>query len=114
MNRNFGLQMATGDIVGFPDDDCIYYPDTLNNILSFFLDPEFKCYDAVLGQIYDNNNHQPLIKNWPQKKSKVTKYNFYKHYIFLIKLSVLAKCLFLEKKLGQNSRMQKYYLLFYF
>ena len=78
LNRNFGLQMATGDIIGFPDDDCIYYPDTLNNILSFFLDPEFKCYDAVLGQIYDNNNHQPLIKNWPQKKSKVTKFNFYK------------------------------------
>ena len=78
LNRNFGLQMATGDIVGFPDDDCIYYPDTLNNILSFFLDPECKCYDAVLGQIYDNNNHQPLIKNWPQKKSKVTKFNFYK------------------------------------
>jgi len=78
LNRNFGLQMATGDIVGFPDDDCIYYPDTLNNILSFFLDPEFKCYDAVLGQIYDNNNHQPLIKNWPQKKSKVTNFNFYK------------------------------------
>ena len=78
LNRNFGLQMATGDIVGFPDDDCIYYPDTLNNILSFFLDPEFKCYDAVLGQIYDNNNHQQLIKNWPQKKSKVTKFNFYK------------------------------------
>jgi len=78
LNRNFGLQMATGDIVGFPDDDCIYYPDTLNNILSFFLDPEFKCYDDVLGQIYDNNNHQQLIKNWPQKKSKVTKFNFYK------------------------------------
>ena len=39
LNRNFGLQMATGDIVGFPDDDCIYYPDTLNNILSFFFRP---------------------------------------------------------------------------
>lgn len=27
--RNLGIQMATGDIVGFPDDDCWYETDTL-------------------------------------------------------------------------------------
>ena len=37
LNRNFGIQFATGDIVGFPDDDCTYYPDTLENILNCFL-----------------------------------------------------------------------------
>ena len=76
-NRNLGLQFATGDIVGFPDNDCTYYPDTLENILNCFLDIEFKDNDAILGQIYDNNNHQPIIKNWPQKKIKVTIFNFY-------------------------------------
>ena len=78
LNRNFGIQFATGDIVGFPDDDCTYYPDTLENILNCFLDVEFKENDAILGQIYDNNNRQPIIKNWPQKKLKVTIFNFYK------------------------------------
>lgn len=78
LNRNFGLQFATGDIIGFPDDDCTYYPDTLENILNCFLDVKFKNNDAVLGQIFDNHTHQPIIKSWPQKNTKVTIFNFYK------------------------------------
>ena len=42
------------------------------------MDVECKENDAILGQIYDNNNRQPIIKNWPQKKLKVTIFNFYK------------------------------------
>lgn len=34
--RNLGIQLATGDIVGFPDDDCWYEPDTVATILEAF------------------------------------------------------------------------------
>ncbi|CAK7051924.1 MAG: hypothetical protein DELT_01081 [Desulfovibrio sp.] len=34
--RNLGLQHATGDIIAFPDDDCWYFPDTLERVASHF------------------------------------------------------------------------------
>lgn len=34
--RNLGLKYTTGDIVTFPDDDCEYPPDLLENVLSHF------------------------------------------------------------------------------
>lgn len=33
VNRNIGLQKATGDIIAFPDDDCLYNEDTLEYVL---------------------------------------------------------------------------------
>jgi len=35
-NRNIGIKRVTGDIIGFPDDDCEYEPDTLMKIATFF------------------------------------------------------------------------------
>jgi len=34
--RNQGLRIATGDIIGFPDDDCWYEPETVACILQAF------------------------------------------------------------------------------
>lgn len=34
--RNLGLSLLTGDLVSFPDDDCVYTPDTLSEIVSIF------------------------------------------------------------------------------
>ncbi len=34
--RNLGLAHSTGDILAFPDDDCWYYPDTLQKVDSWF------------------------------------------------------------------------------
>ncbi len=36
LNRNKGLFMMDGDIVGFPDDDCEYSQDTLEKVINFF------------------------------------------------------------------------------
>jgi len=38
--RNLGLKMAGGEIVGFPDDDCVYPPDLLERVaISFDANP---------------------------------------------------------------------------
>jgi glycosyltransferase involved in cell wall biosynthesis len=34
--RNVGLRHCSGEIVGFPDDDCLYPPDTLSNVDAWF------------------------------------------------------------------------------
>ena len=34
--RNAGLNVAQGDIIGFPDDDCMYLPTVLADVAAFF------------------------------------------------------------------------------
>jgi len=34
--RNIGLEAATGEIVGFPDDDCLYQSDTMARVVHSF------------------------------------------------------------------------------
>jgi glycosyltransferase involved in cell wall biosynthesis len=34
--RNHGLQFVSGDVIGFPDDDCWYEPDTLEKLAASF------------------------------------------------------------------------------
>lgn len=36
--RNTVMSLITGDIVGFPDDDCYYEPDTLQQVSRFFIE----------------------------------------------------------------------------
>ena len=34
--RNYGLKYADGNIIGFPDDDCSYFKDTLKSVDNYF------------------------------------------------------------------------------
>ena len=36
LNRNIGLNHSKGEIIGFPDDDCYYAPNVLENIVNAF------------------------------------------------------------------------------
>lgn len=36
LNRNIGLQHVTGEIIGFPDDDCYYSPNILEKVVETF------------------------------------------------------------------------------
>lgn len=45
--RNLGLQQARGDVIGFPDDDCWYEPETIARVRSAF--GEKKNVDGLVG-----------------------------------------------------------------
>lgn len=36
INRNIALKVANGDLLGFPDDDCFYAPNTLSEVIKTF------------------------------------------------------------------------------
>lgn len=54
--RNIGLNYIKGKIVGFPDDDCQYKEDTLEEVVKFFY--ENKNIGAVTGKIIRDINEK--------------------------------------------------------
>jgi glycosyltransferase involved in cell wall biosynthesis len=75
LNRNRGLARAQGEIVAFPDDDCTYYPDTLEKMLAHY-DRHPQCV-MVLGSIYDRSSNRPIVRRWPTHPVRVRKRNFF-------------------------------------
>lgn len=70
--RNVGLKKATGKIVAFPDDDCIYPEKLLENVCIFFSNSN---YDILMGKTIDKTGKvvagKPVIKPQDLKPSYI-------------------------------------------
>lgn len=67
--RNVGLEMATGDIVGFPDDDCWYPPDVVARVASWFREhPEF---EGLCGRLVDERGGGAGAR-WARRPGRIT------------------------------------------
>ena len=75
VSRNYGLKFAEGELVGFPDGDCLYYQDTLSKVVNHFIENPKN--EVVLGRIYDVHNNTNILKNFPKKKTKLNRINFF-------------------------------------
>ncbi len=74
-SRNLGLKKAQGDIIAFPDDDCAYYPDTLQTVVNIFKEnPNIQC---LSGRIYDRQRGKNILREWGEKAFFVNWKNFY-------------------------------------
>ncbi len=73
-NRNIGLKYATGNIICFPDDDCKFYKNTLNEVSNILSSSNI---DFCMGQIYDRETKKDVIKKWSKKEFKVNRFNSY-------------------------------------
>ncbi|MCG5058945.1 MAG: glycosyltransferase family 2 protein [Limnoraphis sp. WC205] len=49
--RNLGRLYVKGDFVAFPDDDSVYPPDVLSQVVEFF--QQNSTWDGVIGRVYD-------------------------------------------------------------
>ena len=58
LGRNRGLQRARGSVVGFPDDDCWYRPDTLEQVIGLF--QTHANLDLITGRTCDANGNPSL------------------------------------------------------
>ena len=73
LNRNIGINVASGQVICFPDDDCKFYSDTLTQV-EFFISSG---YDLCMGRIYDRNKNKPILKKWPNRAFHINRFNFY-------------------------------------
>ena len=66
---NLGIQNAQGEIVGFPDDDCWYPPDLLQNLSHLFdAHPEWH---GITMPTADEQG-VPSIARWPKRPGRLT------------------------------------------
>jgi glycosyltransferase involved in cell wall biosynthesis len=75
LNRNLGLEKASGEVVGFPDDDCEYPSDFLSKIDAVFLRDNV---NLVLGSVWDPRLAKQAIRKWPAQKLNLNRFNFYR------------------------------------
>ena len=105
LNRNKGLEIARGTIVAFPDDDCTYYPDTLDRVLEHYR----RSVDSVLllGSVYDRSSNQPVIRRWRKRSVRVTHMNFFFLYSSITVFSKLTVLRF-DERLGAGAPYGSY------
>lgn len=101
VSRNIGLDIARGEIVAFPDDDCIYYPDTLESVCTYF--DTYRDNAVILGAIYDRASQTPLIRRWPSEARRVSKWNF---YLLLSSITIFSKAreVRFDERLGAGAK----------
>jgi glycosyltransferase involved in cell wall biosynthesis len=77
-SRNLGICQASGDIVAFPDDDCLYYDDTLSSVNSVFNeDTRATC---LLGKIFDFKEKINIMRKWKKYPFRISWWNFYDNF----------------------------------
>jgi glycosyltransferase involved in cell wall biosynthesis len=76
--KNVGIQLSTAPIITFPDDDCMYYEDTVMSVMNFF--KSNSDIDIVYGRIYDRQRQLNIMRNWPTKSIKLNLFNFHLNY----------------------------------
>ncbi|WP_048150742.1 glycosyltransferase family 2 protein [Palaeococcus ferrophilus] len=102
--RNTGLRHTSGDIVGFPDDDCRYPPTLLEHVVTFFLNhPEF---GGVSGKIRNQSGQSP-IGHLDKKSGRITLYNVWKRGVstaIFLRREVVLKVGYFDEDLGVGAK----------
>jgi glycosyltransferase involved in cell wall biosynthesis len=91
--RNLGIQHAAHDIIGFPDDDCIYPVNTLELVSSFFT--EHPHIDFISGIVIDPDQHISP-GNMISSGCPINKHNFMR--------TVMSAALFVRRRCVRNVR----------
>jgi len=101
--RNVGLKHVTGDVVAFPDDDCIYPPDLLSKVNTFFeTHPDS---DGVTGKAVSTNGKMSSGR-WDSNAGYITKWNVWRRGIsfsIFLRSYVIKSIGYFDEELGVGS-----------
>jgi glycosyltransferase involved in cell wall biosynthesis len=76
--RNIGMHHVTGEIVAFPDDDCWYDPDLLNQVAEEFKrHPEW---DGITGRAVTGTG-EPSSGKWDKHAGYIDRHNIWRRAI---------------------------------
>jgi glycosyltransferase involved in cell wall biosynthesis len=70
--RNIGFQHAKGDIVSFPDDDCWYPANLLEEVAEFF--KKHPKWDGITGRSVDAEG-SPSVGRWGKREGVINRFN---------------------------------------
>ena len=73
VSRNIGIDHSEGEIIGFPDDDCTYYPDTISSAAKYF-----RCnpgVELVTGRLFDRQRGKTIYRRWPLQAKSLNRWN---------------------------------------
>ena len=101
-NRNLGIKNASGEIIAFPDDDCMYYEDTLQNVCLSFM--RFDSADCLLGRIYARREKENRIRPWKRKSFKINWWNFFRNYSEIVMFIRKNAVDFFSEDFGPNAK----------
>lgn len=100
--RNVGLRVATGDVVCFPDDDCEYAEDVLQEVnRRFAANPERH---GIVGDSLDEKGKRTLP--WPVRAGKMTFIKSWQRsisYAIFLRREVIQKVGQFDEALGVGS-----------
>jgi glycosyltransferase involved in cell wall biosynthesis len=102
--RNVGLSHCTGEIVAFPDDDCMYPPDTLSNVSDWFRN--HPGYDILSLTSRDQSGVLSGNK-WHAGSCDLAPINIFRtsqSYTYFVKRTAQAQSLLFDEGLGVGSR----------
>jgi len=71
--RNLGAQLARGEWVGFPDDDCQFMPDTLIEIEKLARQSQIR---VITGQTVDESGSPNLVR-WQQEPTFFSRWTMF-------------------------------------
>lgn len=98
--RNVGLKHLNGEIVAFPDDDCWYPPDLLENIAEFFtVTPQW---EGVLVRSVDQSGMPTTIKG-DVKSQSVSIFNVWRlavSFVIFLRRRVINQVGVFDESLG--------------
>ena len=98
--RNVGLAAAKGDVIAFPDDDCWYAPNLLQEVVQKL--DSHPDWSGLCGRTMDDQSARPLWQ-WHTQPGPVTKRNVWRRVnsnsVFLRKTVFQAGCRF-DERLG--------------
>lgn len=102
LGRNAGLALASGDVVTFPDDDCLYRPNTLVTAARLLADGGL----AGVSGMQQTLDGRPSMLRWPGRAQGITRANFYRTAIsstLFVRRAVVQELNGFDETLGAGS-----------
>jgi glycosyltransferase involved in cell wall biosynthesis len=101
--RNAGLDIARGDLVGFPDDDCVFPPDILKSVADFFA--AHHEYGMLTGRACDDTGKNS-VSRFSSQAAEIERFKVHQQgveFSYFIRRGALASCRF-DEHMGVGSR----------